>query len=121
MHSYHGKEYLKTETFPSVTECARELRRRGYHFKKMRICGLDDDSEVLKKGDDWVEVEEMRREDHWLFIEGKPCLPLSDWAKRHGTTNRVARYGFTKGKLPGYKVGKGNFLYLEDEEDKDGK
>lgn len=116
VHVYRGKDYVHTETFPSVTECARELRRRGYHFKKMRICGLEDSSEILKKEGEWVEVEEMRTEDHWLFIEDTPCLPLSDWAKKHNMSLRMARYAFQKGRIPGFKVGRKNFLYLKEDD-----
>lgn len=114
VHTYRGGEYISTDTYPSIVECKKELRARGYHFKNVKVSALDDMSETFTNGDEWVEVEEMREEDKWLFVDGRVYLPLSEWSRKHGMTDRVARYAFGKGRLPGLRVGRKNYLYLEE-------
>ena len=118
VHSYHGQMYLTTETFPSIVEMKSTLRKRGYTFRNERTADLGDMSEILRKGEDWVEIEEMVESDRTLLIEGKPYVPLSDWARGHEITERRARYAFRQGRLPGMKVGRRNYVYLEADDER---
>lgn len=116
VHTYRGGMYVSTETYPSIVECKKTLRDRGYTFRNDLLSDLGDLSEILRKDGEYVEVEEMLEEGKCLSVEGRVYLPLSMWANKHNMSDRRARYAFQRGRLPGLKVGRKNFLYLEEEE-----